>query len=398
MGKLKMMMLCCMVCTGYTLHAQDGNKKDIHTEKKIISHNGNDSTLTIVKEDRDHGNDVKRTIVIKNGDTITNIVVAKNDGNSSGKGSSIIIDGDSVIKVEKGISINKSGNQRKVVVLNGDSIITMNPEDGDVNIVVDTTCLRQRMMMDKSLQGADKKGIFISDKYIIVNMKKLSHSDTTHKKLKDGIFKVGLEGFDLGMTQFVDHGHYGVSQENSLLGIMPYKSVNVNFRVVDLRVNLVNHRMFLDAGLEFDLHDYGFANNTTIKQSANKFAVYNDSLANFSRDKLSTQYLELPLMLCFQTNPRHANPGFQFGIGGYVGTMLGAYTKQVSSEHGLQRYFGDLYTNPIDYGIMAEIGELKGGQLFVKYNMSSVFDVSRGAPDMGSVTVGIRLFHPSSWR
>src|ERR1017187_181326 len=396
-GNIKTLMAFGFVCIGFSLFAQDGAKKDIHTEKRTVIGNRKDSTLTIIKEDRENGNDVKRTIVIRDGDTITNIIISKNSDNNSGKESSIIVDGDSIVKIEKGQGNKNSINQRKVIILNGDSIITLNPEDADVNIVVDTACIRNKMLVEKSLQGSDKKGIFISDKYIVINMKKLSHRDTIKKKLKAGVIKVGLEGFDLGFTQFVDHGHYGVNQENALLGIYPYKSVNVNFRVMDLRVNLLKHRLFLDVGLEFDLHDYGFTNNVTIKQNSNQFAVYKDSTANFSRDKLSTQYLELPLMLCFQTNPRHPNPGFQIGIGGYIGTMLGAYTKQVSGEHGLQRYFGDLYTNPIDYGFMAEIGELKGSQLFVKYNMSSVFDVSRGAPDIGTVTVGLRFFHPWSW-
>jgi len=242
----------------------------------------------------------------------------------------------------------------------------------------------------------DKKGIVISDKYIVINLNRLSHKDSAHSHMRNVIGKIGLEGFDLGFTQFIDHGNVGVTLPNRLLDLNVGKSANVNFRVADLKVNLAAHKLYLDAGLEFDLHDYRFNNNVTIQPNAAKFNFYNDSTANFSKDKLSTQYLELPLMLCFSSNPTHVNHSFTIGAGAYGGILLGAYTKQVSNVNGTQHYYGDFHCNGVDYGFIAVIGYGEV-QLYGKLNTSPLFEGSYGAPNLQSATFGIRLFHNFKW-
>src|ERR1019366_5389849 len=116
-----------------------------------------------------------------------------------------------------------------------------------VNIDVDTATIRKKFSMNKSLRDADKKGIIISDKYVIINLNKLSHKDSSHTHMRNVVGRLGLEGFDLGFTQFIDGGNVGVSEANRLLDLNVGKSVNVNFRVADLMVNLASHKLYLDA-------------------------------------------------------------------------------------------------------------------------------------------------------
>ena len=380
-----------------SLQAQDNHKKDIHTDKRIVTRNGKDSMVTIVKEDRTNGVDLKRTIVIRDGDTVTNIATSESYGNGSENGSSVIINGDSIVKIyggggNKNINIDK----KSIIILNGDSVYTVKPGEGNVNIDIDTAIINKKFSLNKSLRDVDKKGITISDKYVIINLNKLSHKDSAHSHMKNVVARMGLEGFDLGFTQFMDGGNVGVTQANHLLDLNVGKSVNVNFRVADLMVNLAAHKLYLDAGLEFDLHDYRFNNNVTIQPNASKFNYYNDSTANFSKDKLSTQYLELPLMLCFNSDPKHANHAFTIGAGAYGGILLGAYTKQVSDSRGTQHYYGDFHANGIDYGFMGVIG-YDDVQIFAKLNTSPLFQSSYGAPNLQSFTFGIRLFHNFKW-
>jgi len=384
-----------------SLHAQDNHKGDIHTDKRIVTRNGSkDSTVTIVKEDRAKGVDVKRTIIIRDGDTVTNIITSENNGSGPENGSSVIINGDSIVKIYGGGGANANKNisidKKSIIILNGDSVYTVKPGEGNVNIDVDTAVINRKFSLNKSLRDVDKKGVTISDKYVIINLNKLSHKDSAHSHMKNVVARMGLEGFDLGFTQFVDGGNVGVTQANHLLDLNVGKSVNVNFRVADLMVNLVNHNLYLDAGLEFDLHDYRFNNNVTIQPNATKFSYYNDSTANFSKDKLSTQYLELPLMLCFSSDPKHPNHAFTIGAGAYGGILLGAYTKQVSDARGTQRYFGDFHANGVDYGFVGVIG-YDNVQIYAKLNTSPLFEGSYGAPNLESFTFGIRLLHNFKW-
>jgi len=381
---------------GSMLYAQTNKSKDIHTEKQTITRNGKDSIVTIVKEDRANGTDVKRTIVIRDGDTVTNIITSENNGSGPENGSSVIVNGDSIVKIYSGNIKKVDIDGKSIIILNGDSVYTMKPGSGNVMIDIDTATIRKKFSLNKSLQDADKKGIIISDKYIIINLNKLSHKDTTKEHMRNVVGRFGLEGFDLGFTQFIDGGNFGVSQPNHLLDLNVGKSVNVNFRVADLMINLADHKLLLDAGLEFDLHDYRFTNNVTIQPNATKFNAYNDTTANFSKDKLSTQYLELPLMLCYNSNPKHQDHSFTIGAGGYGGILLGSYTKQISDVHGLQHYYGDFHCNGIDYGLMGIIGYGEV-QLYGKLNTSPLFQGSYGAPNLQSFTFGIRLFHNFKW-
>ncbi len=387
-----------LIVMPFSIKAQGQKDKIIHTEKRSVDRNGKDSIVTICKEDRENGVDIKRNIVIRDGDTITNIVTSDNSGTGPESGSSVIINGDSVVRIHGGVGGNKNINVEKktIIIMNGDSVYTVKPGDGNVNIDVDTATIRRKFSLNKSLQDADKKGITISDKYVIINLNKLSHKDTAKEHIRNVEGRIGLEGFDLGFTQFIDGGNFGVSQPNRLLDLNVGKSVNVNFRVADLMVNLADHKLFLDAGLEFDLHDYRFTNNITIQPNAAKFNAYNDTTANFSKDKLSTQYLELPLMLCYNSNPKKQSHSFTIGAGGYGGILLGAYTKQISDAHGTQHYYGDFHCNGIDYGLMGIIG-YGDVQLYGKFNTSPLFQGSYAAPNLQSFTFGIRLFHSFKW-
>jgi hypothetical protein len=394
-----------LYCTLGAVYGQDGPKKPKHTENRYVTKHGKDSTVTIMTEDFNNGRIERKTIVVKDGDTSTNVMITETSNGGSRKGTSVIIDMDTIVKIDKLPEMNANGKQehnlvnidkRTLVIVNGDTISThMNGED--LNITIDTARLHERFKSSKSFKEAAKKGFTMTDKYIVINMDKFKHStkDSTKKKEHNVVGEIGLEGFDLGFTQFIDKNNIGVSDANNLMDLEVGRSVNVNFRVMDLKVNLVRQMFYLNAGLEFDLHDYGFSNSTTLLNNDGKFGAVKDSV-KFSRDKLSTQYLELPIMLCFNSNPKKQDHSFSLGVGAYGGILLGAYTKQVSDSRGLQRIYGNYSCNPIDYGVVGAIG-YGDVQLFGKYNMSSIFQTAKGAPDLQTFTFGIKLFHPFSW-
>src|ERR1700722_3223264 len=110
--KTALVFLAGTLATTFSLKAQNGHDKDIHTDKRTITRNGKDSIVTIVKEDRSNGLDVKRTIVIRDGDTVTNIATSESNGSGIENGSSVIINGDSIVKIY-GAGGNKNTNAEK---------------------------------------------------------------------------------------------------------------------------------------------------------------------------------------------------------------------------------------------------------------------------------------------
>jgi len=386
-----------LAASSSSLFAQEGKNKDIHTEKVTVSKHGKDSTITILKEDASNGKTVKKTIVVHNGDTSVNTVTENSSGAMDY--TSIVIDGDSLVKIVKGVG--KPGTH--FIIMNGDTIPT-HGTSGSIGITIDTALINQRYKNSKAFRDAAQKGFTMSNKYIIINTDKLSKKDSGKHERKISA-KLGVEGFDLGFTQFMDAGHFGVNPSNNLLDLNVGKSINVNFRVIDMKIALIHHYVYLDAGLEFDLHDYTFNNNVSLKQGNGSGSFYKDTTATFTTDKLKTGYLELPLMLCFSTNPYHRQRAMTFGVGGYAGILLGANTRQVSNERGDQIINNNFGCNNIDYGLEAEIG-YGGVEIFAKYNMSSILQSSKlgstdpsemGYPNLQSITFGIKLFHPFKW-
>lgn len=73
-----------------------------------------------------------------------------------------------------------------------------------------------------------------------------------------------------------------------------------------------------------------FFNNTNVNVKANTVRLpftIADSIDHFSKFKLTTLYLELPVEFRYFSNPNNMNKSWKFAIGVKVGTLLKAYSK-----------------------------------------------------------------------
>ncbi|MDO9374109.1 MAG: outer membrane beta-barrel protein [Bacteroidota bacterium] len=254
----------------------------------------------------------------------------------------------------------------------------------------------------------------------MIIIKDKSKADTEHK---DGPnFRVGRHSnkgklsnistnwgvVDLGFSLYDDQTNYGStgSYLYNRPGTAPLgegdfklrtgKSINVNIWFFIQRLNLIKHHVNLKYGLGLELNNYRYKTAVSYKET-NPFVnppvslpiIFRDSV-NFSKNKLAADYLTVPFMLNFSTNPAYENKGLSLSVGVSAGYLYSQRNKQVSDERGKRKNKGDYGMERFKFAYVGELG-LGPVRLYGSYSPTSMY--SDGL-DMRPYTLGIRL---SNW-
>jgi hypothetical protein len=177
------------------------------------------------------------------------------------------------------------------------------------------------------------------------------------------------------------------------------KSVDINIWFFMQRLNLIKHHVNLKYGLGLELNNYRFRSGISFKEPG--FAPYGLTTAiphayvirdsiSFSKNKLAADYLTVPMMLNFISNPSYYNKGISFSAGVSVGYLYSQRNKQKSNERGKQKNKGDYDLEQFKFSYIAEVG-LGPVRLYGSYSPNSIFQ--KGL-DMRPYTLGVRL---SNW-
>lgn len=177
------------------------------------------------------------------------------------------------------------------------------------------------------------------------------------------------------------------------------KSVNVNIWFFMQRMNLVKHYVNLKYGLGIELNNYRFTSDISFKEGgANPYNslqnithafVFRDSV-HFSKNKLAADYVTVPLMLNFNTNPNDNKKGLSISAGVSMGYLYSSRNKQVSHERGKEKNRGDYDLEKWKFSYVGELG-LGPVRLYGSYSPRSIF---QNDLNFTPYAVGIRL---SNW-
>lgn len=174
------------------------------------------------------------------------------------------------------------------------------------------------------------------------------------------------------------------------------KSINVNIWLFMQRLNLIRQHLHLKYGLGLELNNYRYNSaisylkeNPFVSGVAPAPTVIRDSIS-FKKNKLATDYLTVPLMLSYSTNPYNQNKGFSISLGVSAGYLYSQRNKQISEERGKQKTKGGIGVEQFKFSYVGEIG-LGPVRLYGSYSPNSLF---KNQLDMRPYTLGIRL---SNW-
>ncbi|MEO5999201.1 MAG: outer membrane beta-barrel protein, partial [Chitinophagaceae bacterium] len=167
------------------------------------------------------------------------------------------------------------------------------------------------------------------------------------------------------------------------------KSINVNIWIVMQRLNIVKHVVNLKYGLGLELNNFRYEEDIVF--SKNPTVINRDPLINYSKNKLATDYLTVPLMLNFNFTPRKDNFSmFGLSVGVSGGYLYASRQKLISGENGKEKTKNNFDLRPFK---VSYIAELQLGPVKVYGSMATQSMFEKGL-DQTPYSVGLRL---SNW-
>jgi hypothetical protein len=183
------------------------------------------------------------------------------------------------------------------------------------------------------------------------------------------------------------------------LKLRTIKSVNINIWFFMQRLNLIKHYVNLKFGLGLELNNYRFKDNISFNEGGmNPYNpsqniphpfIFRDSI-NLSKNKLAADYVTVPLMLNFRTNPDYADKGISLSAGISMGYLYSSRNKQKSSSRGKEKNRGDYDLEKWKFSYIGELG-LGPVKLYGSYSPKSIFT---NELNFTPYNIGIRL---SNW-
>ena len=219
-----------------------------------------------------------------------------------------------------------------------------------------------------------------------------------------GVLDLGFANYD-DQTNYANAGSYLVNKPGSPaldkgdFKLRTGKSINVNIWFFIQRLSLFKNYVNLKYGLGIELNNYRYKSAVSYKengtipysgglQTSNAF-VFRDSIG-FSQNKLAADYLTVPFMINFNTNPYSSNKGLNISVGVSGGYLYSQRNKQESNERGKEKNKGEYDLEKFKFSYVAELG-LGPVRLYGSYSPKSIYENSL---DMRPYTVGFRF---SNW-
>ncbi len=179
--------------------------------------------------------------------------------------------------------------------------------------------------------------------------------------------------FDLGSTVLTSDETYSLPQND----IDPFeqrifKSTNVNLHLVRQRMNIIKGIVNLEYGLGFGFYKIMFENPVKLVPEQPQVTFEYNPETDYKKTRLSYSYLQLPLMLSFETKPEDRSKSFHISAGGYFGVRTGANHK-TKMDGDKDKKKDDFNINSFQYGLRAQLG-YGPFNLYATYRLDELFD------------------------
>ncbi len=214
------------------------------------------------------------------------------------------------------------------------------------------------------------------------------------KKAKKDKFNGNWGGIAIGFNNYL-------TPDNQIDVPLGYEFLDPDFtrskvfklNLIEQNFNLIKNKFGVVTGLGLEWNNYFFANNSWISGDSNVvmggFDIVNKD--KYSKSKLTSTFINIPVIFEYQTNPHHNSKSFHINAGAVFGVRIGSHTKVVMENPSKQKIKNndDFHLNPIRFDLTAGIGygiiNLVG-----TYSLTTLFKENKG-PQLYPVSVGIYL-------
>ncbi len=210
---------------------------------------------------------------------------------------------------------------------------------------------------------------------------------------KSRSFRSNWSGFEMGINGYLTPDNsLTLSGDAEYIDLRYNKSVVVNLNLWQQNFPIISNNLGLVSGLGLGFNNYRFDNQTRIVYDRQGLSFYEDTIKDITKNKMTVTWINLPLMLEFQTQgPRQTNK-FHLAGGVILGTRIGTHTKYVTDENGKKRKekdYHDFHLPPFRFDLTGRIGWGRVN-LFATYALNNLFKDDKG-PELIPFSVGIRL-------
>lgn len=154
-------------------------------------------------------------------------------------------------------------------------------------------------------------------------------------------------------------------------------------------IDIIKDRWYISPGIGLTYNGYRFKNGLNIGTGSDTLLLTKDTVRNFSKQKLRSTYLQVPLVMGFRIGNVENKPlGIEFGvIGGYrIGSKLKEKFEADDSRYK-NKIKDDFNFNPFQLSATARIGIGRFG-IYANYGLTSVFQKDK-APELYPFQVGV---------
>ena len=171
--------------------------------------------------------------------------------------------------------------------------------------------------------------------------------------------------------------------------------MNINIGLVKAQLSLYKNYISLVSGITYDINNWVYSTGlqwhrqpdfqTAVFQGA---YVYRDSMNTYRKNKLVTNYLQVPFLIRLESSPRHSIKNVSLSAGGYAGYLVRAHTKTIlSGQRDAEKHFDEFNLNKFQYGMQFEVA-YQGVSLYFK---KSLTPLTESGTSQYPYSFGVRL-------
>jgi hypothetical protein len=198
-------------------------------------------------------------------------------------------------------------------------------------------------------------------------------------------------GFGLGVNGYMTpQNSLNIPDDYDFLELTYEKSISVSINPFEQSFNLIGEKFGLVTGLGLTWNNYRFDNDVLLDAEADEVAIrITDTSRNYKKSKLTTTYLQIPLLFEFQTNDESHINSFHLTAGITGGWRIGSHTKVVYNKDNKNKERDDFHLNPFQADAMVRIGWGKLN-LYGSYSLIELFRDQKG-PELYPFNMGIQI-------
>lgn len=236
---------------------------------------------------------------------------------------------------------------------------------------------------------------------------KLNDSDTTRITWRNKNYKFSDNDFNIDWDNDFHYwrgvelnlnGLIGANGSTSLPATTEHMSINYGVKSLGWNLNLAekNFHIYKDyinlvTGIGFGFNSYQFKNPIRLNPDSSFTTYALDSTISFDKNKLKTSYVQIPLMIEFNTS-KSSERSFHVAAGVIGGYKLNSKTFRTYKINGYEfeeKRKDDFNINPFKLDATARIG-YGHFTLFATYSITELFESKKG-PQLNPFTVGVRI-------